>query len=331
MKTKTILLLLTSLVFSICFGNIFASTIGTNVMIGNYDILPHICQAGIFATSFLPTISGVMALYVNVSVTKPAGTVGIGGDHKDKVVLFDWDDVTGGYTRDSKGIVITGPLTFSAGAYMIEVYATLHKIETSAKTSGDPDNKGIIQGVKFNHPGSTQAIREFRFNWMNKNIGIIDRKCSDSTMDLYGSPCKPLQMNFDSKDTKDENSSEFTFESTGKGYDIAIYNGTLTLAAVMGTIAADDVTPSVAAGEGQYQLTDGSVSAVTITKLDNPVDGAFYTLLGSGGTYPSIITSANDFELASGTTWNALAGSQITFKAFKNGVSTYKFIEISRS
>lgn len=300
-------------------------------MIGNYDILPHICQAGIFASSFIPSVSGVMGLYVNVSVVKPGANGGTGGDHKDKIVLFDWDDVTGGYARDSKGIVITGPLTFKAGAYMIEVYATLHKIEPSAKSEGEPDNKGIIQAVKFSHPGLSQEILEMRYNWLNKNVGIIDRKCSSSEMKLYGSVCAPLQMVFDWKNTKDANSTEFVFESTLKGPDVAIYNGTLTLAAVMGTIAADDVTPTVAAGEGQYQLTDGSVASVTITKLDNPVDGNCYTLLGSGGSFPSIITSANDFELADGTTWNALAGAQITFRAFKNGVATYKFIEVSRS
>ena len=269
--------------------------------------------------------------YVKVSVTKPGANAGIGGDHKDKVVLFDWDDVTGGYERDSKGIVITGPLAFKPGAYMVEVYATLHTINPTAKTTGDPDNKGVVQGVKFNHPGNTQEIREFRFNWMNKNIGIIDRKCSSSDMDMYGSPCNPLQMNFDYKNDKDANSSEFTFESTGKGPDIAVYNGTLTLSSVTGTIAADETSPDVVSGEGQYQLTTGSASAVVITTLDNASDGKVYTLLGSGGTYPSTITAANDFILANGTTWTASLGAQITVKAFKTGVSSYKFIEVSRS
>jgi hypothetical protein len=55
-----------------------------------------------------------------------------------------------------------------------------------------------------------------------------------------------------------------------------------------------------------------------------------FTLLGSGGSYPSTIPTGNDFILASGTTWTALANAHITFKAFKDGGATYKFIEQSR-
>ena len=269
--------------------------------------------------------------YVKIDVTKPTGNAGIGGDRKDAVTIFDWDDVVSGYTRDSKGIIITGPLVFKAGAYMIKVYGTQGSHGGLAKSSGDPDNKGVIQTFEFSHPGNKQEIREYRWDWLNRNVGIIDEKCSTTDKDLYGSPCAPLQMQFEGKNDKDANNAKFTFESTQKGPDIAIYQGTLTLQAVMGTFAADDVTPDVAAGAGEYQLTDGSVSAVTLTKLDNPVKDNVYTLLGSGGTYPSIITAANDFLLIDGTQWTAAAGTRITFKCFKYGASTYKFIELSRS
>ncbi|MCX6270507.1 MAG: hypothetical protein NTU44_04665 [Bacteroidetes bacterium] len=67
-----------------------------------------------------------------------------------------------------------------------------------------------------------------------------------------------------------------------------------------------------------------------ITALNNPVDGYVYTLLGSGGTYPGTIATGGNFILASGTGWTATAGAKLQLKAFKDGASTFKFIELSR-
>jgi hypothetical protein len=98
---------------------------------------------------------------------------------------------------------------------------------------------------------------------------------------------------------------------------------------VTDTVAADATSVNLAEGPGRYQLTDGTSSAATITTCTNAGDGGVYTLLGSGGAHPSTITGT-DFLLASGTAWNALAGAEITVKAFKSGQSAWKFIELSR-
>ncbi len=98
----------------------------------------------------------------------------------------------------------------------------------------------------------------------------------------------------------------------------------------MSTPSADATSVNVSTGEGRYQLTTGSASAVNITTLTNAVVGGKYTLLGSGGTYPSTIDSGDDFILANGTTWTAISGAEITFEAIKDGASTWKFIERSR-
>lgn len=268
--------------------------------------------------------------YVKVNVNKPGDNKGVGGDKKAMIIVFDFDDVATMPARDSKGIVITGNLAFNSGAYMSKVYATQNTIKAMVDSEGDPDAKGIIQTVEFDHPGDAVAIREFRANWMNKNIGIIIEKCSDTTKSLYGTPCAPLQMVFKAEDDKDKNKTTFTFKSTQKGPDVADYQGTTTFDAVMGTPAADATSINVAAGEGRYQLTDGSAAAVNITTMTNAVVGGKYTLLGSGGTYPSTIDKGDDFILADGTTWTALAGAEITFEAFKSDTAAWKFIERSR-
>lgn len=269
-------------------------------------------------------------MYVKADVLKPGDNKGVGGDKKDKVILIDVDDILTMPSRDDKGIVIAGNFEMKAGCYMTKIYGTQSTIKANADSEGDPDAKGITQTVEFEHPGDSVAIREFRANWMNKNVMIAIERCSSSQVNLYGTPCAPLQMVFKAEDDKDKNKTTFTFKSTQKGPDVADYQGTFTFSAVVDTVDADETTVDLAAGEGRYQLTDGSVSAVTITTCENAVDGDTYTLLGSGGDNPSTITAANDFILANGTTWTALAGAELTFKAFKSGASAWKFIEQSR-
>lgn len=326
---KNILALIIGIMLIGFIGQSAANAAGGNHVTAQNIVI--VLLVGTLIISASSVARGALGAYVNVTVSKPGNNTGVGGNHKDMVVVFDWDDVASGYDRDSKGIVITGPLVMKAGKYMIELYGTLSTFEGTSDSEGDPDSKGVKQGVKFSHPGNKQEIREFRANWLNKNIGIIDRKCDGSTPDMYGSICNPLQLNFKAKNNKDANNAEMEFMSILKGPDVALYEGTLTLDTVRATAAADATTIDVVLGEGQYQLTTGTMSPVTITTLSNAVDGLVVTLLGSGGAYPSIITAANDFILKNGTQWTANTGSQITFKAYKNGVSTYKFFEQSRS
>ncbi len=267
--------------------------------------------------------------YVKVDIAKPGDNKGVGGDKKDKVIIFDWDDVASMPSRDANGIVVTGNIVMNPGAYMVKLYATQSTIKAGADSEGDPDAKGITQSVEFEHPGDSQAIREFRANWMNKNIGIVVERCSSGQKNLYGTPCSPLQMVFKGEDDKDKNKTTFTFKSTQKGPDIADYQGTLTLSAAVATVAVDAVAINLTTGPGRYQLTDGAAAVANISTCSNAVDGMVFTLVGSGGAFPSEITGT-DFLLASGTAWSAIAGAEITFKAFKSGSSAWKFIEMSR-
>lgn len=269
--------------------------------------------------------------YVKVNVLKPtAASPGNGGGLKDKITVFDWNDVTSGYGRDAAGIVMAGPLVFSAGAYAIQLYATQDTIKASAESSGDTDAEGVMQTVEFNHPGNLKEIREFLANWLGRSIGIAVEKCVDGSITLYGSPCAPLRLAHKNEWDKDKNVATLTFKSAQKGPLFADYQSTITLDTVKGTAAANATTVNVAAGNGEYQLTTGTVSAAGITDLTNAVDGGVYTLLGSGGTYPSTIVKAGNFLLHNGTTWTASLGSKISFKAFKDDSSTIKFVEISR-
>jgi len=269
--------------------------------------------------------------YVKTSVPKPGTNKGTGGDKKDLITLFDFDDVLTFPARDANGIVITGDIVMKPGAYMIQVYATKESIKLSQKPEGDTDAKGFMHTLEFSHPGSEDAIEEFLQNWTNRNIGAIVENCSTNKKRLAGLPCAGLQLSSDSIDDKDNNKTTITLAMTQKAaYRIANYQGTFTYSEVTDTVDADDTSIDLTAGEGRYQLTDGTAAVVVITTCTNAVVGGKYTLIGSGGTYPSTITKANDFLLANGTTWTALAGSEITFQAFKSDTAAWKFLELSR-
>lgn len=270
--------------------------------------------------------------YSKVNVLKPSGMPGVGGNMKALISVIDLDDIYhAGLARDSKGIVIAGPIVFKSGRYAIQIEATQSTIKTGEEVTGEDDAEGINQSVEFSHPGDSVAIREFLYNWIGKNCIVVIEKCGDGTKKLFGSPCAPLKLTYKGEVDKAKNGQAITFKSAQVGPAIANFTGTLTYDGVNATVAADSTTISVALGNGEYQLTDGTSSAAAITNLTDAVNGGIYTLLGSGGSHPSTISAGGNFILASGAAWTALDGASITFEAYKDGSSTFSFIEVNRA
>ena len=108
-------------------------------------------------------------------------------------------------SRDDKGIVITDNIVFKPNAYMIQVYATLDKIKSGSTTSGELDAEGFEQTFEFTHPGSEIEIREFKANWLSRNIGVIVLHCHSTRKDQFGTPCEPMRMVAKWEDDKDKN------------------------------------------------------------------------------------------------------------------------------
>jgi len=255
---------------------------------------------------------------------------GAGADKKSKITIIDLADLTAEAARDAAGILITGNHVFAANTYAIEIYATPDTISGKSTIEGDIDAENFIQELIFAHPGSAKEIREFRSNWLNKNILAFVTHCSDGSVDQYGSTCAPLRMKMEAVDDKDTSKSVFSLTSANKGPDVAIYQGTLTMSSVADTVAADATSVDLANGPGEYQLTDNT-GATELTTCTNAVAGRVFTLLGSGGSNPASITDANDFVLVNGTSWSGIANAKITFQAFKDGAASWKFFELSRS
>lgn len=232
MKNIRFLTVILALLMSVFIGGMVSSFSGLEFSVGNINVVPYAISALLFGCSFIPMApAGSLSTYVLVDVNKPGQNAGRGGNLKDEIVFFDMDDVVTMPARDANEVEMqTGDIALATGAFMVTIYATPGTIENTSKSQGDPDAKGFIQGVKFKHPGNEKEIREFTTNCLNRNLGVIHRKCSDpSSMDIYGTPCAPLQMQSSWTQNKDQNFTEFTFESLQVGPNVGIYKGAISL------------------------------------------------------------------------------------------------------
>ena len=267
--------------------------------------------------------------YVKVNVSKPSGVApGKGLQIKEIITLIDVADILTMPQRDDKGVLITDAIVAQDNGYAITVYLTQDTAELASNSDGDTDNEGFTPSVKFKHPGNKQEIREFKSNWIGRKcVAIIDH-CDGTPKDLIGSICNPCKMQVNYTANKDATSNEFTFAQMMRGLDIAIYDNTVPYAEPKAVIDAG-ATEIALVGEGQYQLT-GDATSAAIATVTGAQHGMLFTLLGvTSGTAPAI-AAGGVFVLKNGAAWTANAGSQITFKAFKDGASTFTYIEQSR-
>ena len=287
--------------------------------------------------------------YIKASVTRPAGNPGKGIKPRDLIVIYDVEDIAYFPERNDAGVVIEGSIVMKPGCYGVEIYMTPGTVEVTSASEGDPDAEGFTPSVKFNHPGNSQAIREFKANYTGRNLIVAVRHCSGQPTDVVGSPCNPVRLTTSYTGNNEQNTNEMTLTQVMKGDDVAIYNGTLPLAEPVATVQGG-LTHFPYAGEGQYQLSPGEASIETI---DGGVHGAVITLLGastvtsaspvsqqgesSGQTTGSmaapVVESGGSFLLKDGASWIGGDGAQLTLRAFSYkdaAASMLMWIEQSR-
>ena len=266
--------------------------------------------------------------YIKASVTRPAGNPGKGIQPRDLLVIYDVDDIAYFPERNAAGVVIEEDIVMKAGCYGVELYITPGTAEITSASEGDPDAEGFTPSVKANHPGNSREIREFKTNMTGRNLIVAVSYCSGKPTDLVGSPCNPVRLTSSYTGNNEQNTNELTFTQAMKGDDVAIYNGTLPLAEPVATIATG-IRNVTYAGDGQYQLTSGEAAIESVTGGHH---GAVITLVGTGGTAPTVAAS-NVFMLKDGRAWTGSEGAQLTLRAFQKaatGENQLVWIEQSR-
>lgn len=266
-----------------------------------------------------------------VLVGLPRRTTGnIGGPlkPKDLVLIALKRDIQTFPDRDEKGVLILADIIFKTGKSFHEVYGTQNTIKINSVTEGETDQEGERNKVMFNHPGTYLEVLELRQLLMHEDVIIIVQRCGED-MIVYGDYCNPMRMGIDANGDNAQNSTAFTFTNLYPGMVPGIYRGAVTLADFTGLITADAVSVSVGNGPGRYK-TGINTQATAINAITSPVHGGTYTFVGNTGSFPSSIAAGGIFLLKDGTSFSLVDGAQITFKAFKDGASTYKFVEQSR-
>lgn len=164
--------------------------------------------------------------YVKQSVARPTGNQGRSLMVHDEVRIIDVDDIKTMPSPDEGGVTITEDVEMKTGCYGIGIYLTPGTAEVTEPSEGDPDQEGFKPQVKFNHPGNTKELREFKHNWINRKVIVFIAYC-DGTVDMIGTPCNPCRLQTSYTGNKDGNTNEITFAQSMKGDGIYVYEGTV--------------------------------------------------------------------------------------------------------
>lgn len=143
------------------------------------------------------------------------------------IILFKTDDLLTKPVKAADGVSVSTPISLKVGKTAIEIYASANTIKVNDKSSGEPDKKGFISTLDFEHPGSSVAYSEFVNENVNENLMAIVVYPDLASNKLLGWPGNPLQLNHEGKDDEKEDSNVVKLESLFAGDRYLYYSGTL--------------------------------------------------------------------------------------------------------
>lgn len=222
-----------------------------------------------------------------------------------------------------------GSIPLKTGEYWHYFEAVNNSLEDKSTGEKGDVTTDMTNTFSFIMGGNQKELMDFITEFAGGSFLIVYRDVGEDVYKILGNNFKPMVLqNFERKNDKEGKYIPFTFQS--KSFDMPyIYVGNLTTESPV-TVAAD-ATDLAITSNGTYQLTDGTASQATIATVSGLASadyGRTIDILGSGGTYPSIIADNTTFVLIDGTSWTANAGSRISFRILDD--STLVEIEGSR-
>lgn len=164
--------------------------------------------------------------YAFISVPRKSNNAGRATGKKGYIVLFRWDDVAT-FTKDAKGVRVTA-FSFAESKKPIAVYTTQSTINIYDTAEGDPDARGFIHHVDFEHPGSEVEFKEFLNNNVNENLGAIVINCAGDECKIAGTPCTPLSISTaEGQDNNEANKTTINMASTLRGDTLGVISKSL--------------------------------------------------------------------------------------------------------
>jgi len=151
--------------------------------------------------------------YAFVSVPKKTANAGRPTGKKQYIILVRIADLQT-FTKDAKNVRVTA-LALAGTAKPIGLYATGSTIKGGETVEGDPDTKGYLHNLSFEHPGNEIEVQEFKEANVNEPMIAIVGDCMSDDFDVYGTTEAPLDMSkADGEDSKDKKNTSFEFKTT---------------------------------------------------------------------------------------------------------------------
>ena len=190
--------------------------------------------------------------YAFISVPRKSNNAGRATGKKGYIVLFRWDDVAT-FTKDAKGVRVTA-FSFAESKKPIAVYTTQSTINIYDTAEGDPDARGFIHHVDFEHPGSEVEFKEFLNNNVNENLGAIVINCAGEDCKIAGTPCTPLSISTaEGQDNNEANKTTIKLASSLRGDTLGVIAKSLI------PLTDDDTINTVLALTGAESSQGGGV------------------------------------------------------------------------
>lgn len=190
--------------------------------------------------------------YAFISVPRKSNNAGRATGKKNYIYLFRWDDVKT-FTKDEKGVRVTA-FALQADKKPIGVYATQSTINIYDTAEGDPDARGFIHHVDFEHPGSEVEFKEFLNNNVNENLGAIVINCAGEDCKIAGTPCTPLSISTaEGQDNNEANKTTINLASSLRGDTLGVIAKSLI------PLTDDDTINTVLALTGAESSQGGGV------------------------------------------------------------------------
>lgn len=153
--------------------------------------------------------------YVKVSIPKDGDGAGCAVPRKSRIILVDVDDVASEPTRSVGNVATSGNLTLNENAKAVSVYATASTIQITEEYGGDPDAEGVMNGLVFEHPGNSVAIKNFLEVYKNKGVIALVTECDGTSAgrtQIIGRVCNPLRLSVETTMNNEATKRALTFK-----------------------------------------------------------------------------------------------------------------------
>lgn len=140
--------------------------------------------------------------YVKSSIPRPGDGAGCAATRKSQIILVDVGDVASEPTREVGNVNTDGDLTLTSAGTAVSVYATSSTIQVTEELSGDPDAEGVKNGLVFEHPGNSVAIKNFIEVFKNRGVIALVQECDGTSAgrtQIIGRVCNPLRLSLETK------------------------------------------------------------------------------------------------------------------------------------